>query len=484
LGGAENLEIVRRRINSLAESRDRKSYDMTGWSRVFDTLANGVRNISTTMLLGGIGQVAKQAPAQMLTTVINVNDASITGTAAFEIKAALPVMQQFSIGERGEIAGGARWINQLDTGYSKLERYIESGLWSKVKDVAQNLGDVWLAALKKSDSVAAGHGWISYYKKYLKDNNIPFTNWDNEARLVAEGDRDRVQAGLYADTQIDIYQGASDPTKMATFAQRGKSGAENMMKTIFLPFSSFAIQERTRFLSDLRDATYGSTEEKKRAAKGLASTIAGIATFHWVRRYVLPFFFGYLAYGLYGMLGVEMEEPDEEKEKEMKDRTFKKFLGELAANITVGGYSSLAENAMIDAVNMMAYEYDKLNENENVMTEDGEIMSWETYQKKRAPFYRYTGPGADTSLGMFDVIPDQLKSVKDKLADLSDEELMDSLTEEEKRVLILAGFSDILYTLRLNDTDVARMINKMSKDVKTQAEEREKEQRKLMRMFQ
>jgi hypothetical protein len=111
-------------------------------------------------------------------------------------------------------------------------------------------------------------------------------------------------------------------------------------------------------------------------------------------------------------------------------------------------------------------------------------MSWETYQKKRAPFYRYTGPGADTSLGMFDVIPDQLKSVKDKLADLSDEELMDSLTEEEKRVLILAGFSDILYTLRLNDTDVARMINKMSKDVKTQAEEREKEQRKLMRMFQ
>jgi len=484
LGGAENLEIVRRRINSLAESRDRKSYDMTGWSRVFDTLANGVRNISTTMLLGGIGQVAKQAPAQMLTTVINVNDASITGTAAFEIKAALPVMQQFLIGERGEIAGGARWINQLDTGYSKLERYIESGLWSKVKDVAQNLGDVWLAALKKSDSVAAGHGWISYYKKYLKDNNIPFTNWDNEARLVAEGDRDRVQAGLYADTQIDIYQGASDPTKMATFAQRGKSGAENMMKTIFLPFSSFAIQERTRFLSDLRDATYGSTEEKKRAAKGLASTIAGIATFHWVRRYVLPFFFGYLAYGLYGMLGVEMEEPDEEKEKEMKDRTFKKFLGELAANITVGGYSSLAENAMIDAVNMMAYEYDKLNENENVMTEDGEIMSWETYQKKRAPFYRYTGPGADTSLGMFDVIPDQLKSVKDKLADLSDEELMDSLTEEEKRVLILAGFSDILYTLRLNDTDVARMINKMSKDVKTQAEEREKEQRKLMRMFQ
>jgi hypothetical protein len=393
-------------------------------------------------------------------------------------------MMQFSIGMRGEIAGGAKWINQLDNDYASLEKYFKEGLLAKVGPNFDKINDAWLFSLKFSDSFAAAHGWISYYKQYLKKNGIPFTNWDNETKLIASRDESRVKAGLYADNQVDTYQGSSDPTRMAQFAQRGRSGGENLLKTMILPFSSFVIQQRARILTDLRNIIYGNAEERAIGARGLTGTIVGIIAFHSMRRYWLPIGLGFLTSQLYGLLGIDMDEPDEEEEQKKKEKVFKQFISEVATNITLGGYSAFAEAQLIDKVNLAAYAYDKLNQTDNIYDEEGKELSWEKYRETNAPLYRYTGPGADSSLGMVGIIPEQLGSTLDKLKDIGDEELMDSLTDEEQNLLILAAFSETLLTFRLNDTDVARLINRMTKEVKDQAKEREKEQRKLMRMFQ
>lgn len=483
LGGVENYDFVTRRINNLSDSRERRIYQMDPFNQAADFVANMVRKIGTSIALGGVGQAAKQMPDQIATTIANVNDLSITTPAFTEIKAALPAMRQFSIGERGEIAGGSKWVNQLEGNFTKLQQFMQDGLWPKAMEAFENINNFWLIPLKMSDTVAASHGWISYYKKYLKDNNIHFTNWDNEAELIANGERGRVEAGLYADQMIDLYQGSSDPTKMATFAQRGDSGGGNLLKTMIMPFSSFVIQQRSRILSDLRDVSYGDTDEKKVAAKGLAGTLLGIVIFHGVRRYALPLLTGGVAAGAYGLLGVDMEEPDEEEKAEKEKRVFRQFLGEVAANIFVGGYSAYAETRLIDAVNAASYFYEIQTGSENVLDDDGEIMSWEKYRKERAPMYRYTGPGADSTLGMIDILPSQTRETFDRLKDLSDDEIMDSLTEEEQRVLILAALSETLYTMRLNDADVARMIKRMAKDVRDQAEARQKAERQLQRLY-
>jgi len=483
LGGVENYDFVTRRINNLSDSRERRIYQMDPFNQAADFVANMVRKIGTSIALGGVGQAAKQMPDQVATTIANVNDLSITTPAFTEIKAALPAMRQFSIGERGEIAGGSKWVNQLEGNFTKLQQFMQDGLWPKAMEAFENINNFWLIPLKVSDTIAASHGWISYYKKYLKDNNIPFTNWDNEAELIAGGERGRVEAGLYADQMIDLYQGSSDPTKMATFAQRGDSGGGNLLKTMIMPFSSFVIQQRSRILSDLRDVSYGDADEKKVAAKGLAGTLLGIVIFHGVRRYALPLLTGGVAAGAYGLLGVDMEEPDEEEKAEKEKRVFRQFLGEVAANIFVGGYSAYAETRLIDAVNAASYFYEIQTNSDNVLDDEGEIMSWEKYRKERAPMYRYTGPGADSTLGMIDILPSQTRETFDRLKDLSDDEIMDSLTEEEQRVLILAALSETLYTMRLNDADVARMIKRMAKDVKDQAEARQKAERKLQRLY-
>jgi two-component sensor histidine kinase len=86
-------------------------------------------------------------------------------------------------------------------------------------------------------------------------------------------------------------------------------------------------------------------------------------------------------------------------------------------------------------------------------------------------------------MGMIDIMPGQFQETIARLADIGDEEIMDNLTEEEQRVLILAALSETLYTLRLNDADVARMFKRMAREVKEQANAREKAERDMRRLF-
>jgi hypothetical protein len=282
---------------------------------------------------------------------------------------------------------------------------------------------------------------------------------------------------------IDMYQGSSDPTKMAELSQRGQNGYENLFKAIFMPFFSFVLQERSRILSDTRDIAFGDANQKAQGAAGMGGTIAGMLIFHTMRRFLLPAVAAGGASAIYALLGVDMDEPDEEKQQEEANKIWRRFSAEVFSNIVVGGFGSLAENRFVDAVNYSFYIIESQIENENVLDDKGEVMSFDKYQKERSPFYRYTGMGADSSFGMLDIMPGQISELRKRVEELTSEELAETLTPEERRVLYVAGFSELIYTMRLNDTDVARMIRQMNRDVIEQSKEREKAEKRLQNLY-
>jgi hypothetical protein len=393
------------------------------------------------------------------------------------------ILSQFSIGERGEIAGGTKWINQMEGNFGKVRKFYEEGRWAEFSDAFERLNNMWLFALKKSDYLAAGAGWLAYYRKHLKDKGIEFTGWENETNLVSQNDPSRMEAAVYAEQMIDMYQGSSDPTKMAELSQRGQNGYENLFKAIFMPFFSFVLQERSRILSDTRDIAFGDADQKAQGAAGMGGTIAGMLIFHTMRRFLLPAVAAGGASAIYALLGVDMDEPDEEKQQEEANKIWRRFSAEVFSNIVVGGFGSLAENRFVDAVNYSFYIIESQIENENVLDDKGEVMSFDKYQKERSPFYRYTGMGADSSFGMLDIMPGQISELRKRVEELTSEELAETLTPEERRVLYVAGFSELIYTMRLNDTDVARMIRQMNRDVIEQSKEREKAEKRLQNLY-
>jgi hypothetical protein len=485
LGGKDNLDFVTERLNILASSRTRIYTQANLGNDIADSIANVGRATGYGYALGGIGQIPKQYFSQMITGFVNVRDKSLMMKSAKDVMQgnAKDIMSLFSIGMRGDIIGGTKWSNQAEGNYGKLEKFYEAGKFPQAKDALTKLNNLWLYPLKISDTHAAQTSWLAYYRQYLQDNNLEFKDWETEAQLVRDGDNSRNEAGNYAEMMTDLYQGSSDPTRMAAFAQRGKGGYENLVKSIFLPFLSFVLQERMRMFSDYRDAVYGAGKEKTEGAKALAGAVASQVVFHTVRRFILPVMMGYGASLIYAMLGVDMDEPDEDKQKEEAERKWRQFKGEVLSNIFVGGFGAITEKSFLTAINGSFYFIEKQLGSENVLDDEGEVMDYKKYVEKRSPFWQYQGFGSETDYGMLSITPGQFGDVMDRLEKMSNEEFMDSLTEEERKLILVAGVSEILYTLRMNDADLNRMFRRMSKDVEEQAKEREKADKRLQQRY-
>jgi hypothetical protein len=480
-GGAANKEFFIERLNRLRLSRMRRGSMSSGYiEKTADVLSVFARKIGTGIALGGAYQPFKQAPDQLIAAIGTTGRADLMAEnmAPSALKAAKVLLDKFSIGRRGDASSGYKYINQMEGAQNKIERYLSESRWDAAKEQAGKVADVWLLALKKTDYVFAAGAWMTYYRAQLAKDGVKFQGWEQESQLL-ETDTARQDAAAYAEQMTDIYQGSSDPTKMATFVQSGKSGWENLFKAIFVPFNSFAVQQRMRIYSDARDALLKSGEDKAIGAFGLASTIGGLVAFHSVRRFALPALTGLGVSMLYAAFGVDMEEPDEEKKAEDFAKRWRQFLGEFTANLLVGGSGQIVEAATIDSFNYAAYLIAMQTEDETVLGDDGEIISFSKYAKERSPFWRYRSFDNAMSLGMFDIGLDQGKKAILETKTLMTPEEMENFTTEEQSLLYFAAISDWLYLMRLNDADFARMVDRARREIKARSKETEKELKRI-----
>jgi hypothetical protein len=472
-GGQANKDFFVDRLNRLRLSRMRRGAMSRGaFEKAADAVGVISRKLGTGIALGGVYQWIKQPPDQLVTAWGSGARGEVLARniAPSNQKAARTLLNKFSIGRRGDASAGYKYINQMEGHQNRLERYFSESKWDQAKEQAGKIADVWMIGLKKSDFIAASAAWMTYYETELNKRNIQITDWNKESELI-DGDNERQEAAAYAEQMTDIYQGSSDPTQMAVFAQSGKSGAENLLKAMFVPFNSFAVQQRMRLYSDVRDVLSGD----KRSRGGLAGTIGGLILFHATKRYVLPVISGSAIGVLYSLMGVDVEEPDEEKQKEQASKNFRQFLADASSNLLVGGMPQVIESQLIKSFNYAAYLTAMQLEDESVMGDDGELISFDKYQKERSPLYRYQTYGGAMSLGMLEIGFDQAKQVALSTKMVASEEEMETFTPEEKRLLYFSALSDWLYLMRLNDTDFARLVQKARRDMIKSAEEREKE---------
>jgi hypothetical protein len=476
-GGMANKEFFIERLNRLRLSRMRRGSMSSGYiEKTADALSVMARKIGTGIALGGFYQPAKQAPDQIIAVVGTTGRADLLAEnmSPSNLKAAKIFLDKFSIGRRGDASSGYKYINQMEGAQNKIERYLSESKWDAAKEQAGKVADVWLLALKKTDYVFAAGAWMTYYRAQLAKDGVKFQGWEQESKLL-DTDTARQDAAAYAEQMTDIYQGSSDPTKMATFVQSGKSGWENLFKAIFVPFNSFAVQQRMRMYSDARDALLKSGDDRVKGAFGLAATIGGLLAFHSVRRFALPALTGVGVSMLYAAFGVDMDEPDEEKQKEDFTKRWRQFLGEFTANLLVGGTGQIVEAATVDSFNYAAYLIAMQTEDETVLNDKGEIMSFSQYAKERSPFWRYRSFDNAMSLGMFDIGIDQGKKAILETKTLMTPEEMENFTTEEQRLLYFAAISDWLYLMRLNDADFSRMVDRARREIKARSKETEKE---------
>jgi hypothetical protein len=217
-----------------------------------------------------------------------------------------------------------RFIN--NSGYAIATRGVESqaqiGSINKlIEEATKNKGEKMMAAISKlneaylrlflvnPDVYIAKSSWLSYYEQSLakQGHDVRYLNYETHELNKKAAD--------YAQQMVDRQQNISDP-EMAGKLFSSKNEMNQFLVKIFMPFSSFRVNQSVRLANDLSVLTHFSTatkEDRAIAIKSLAGYAAETAAFKTISAGISII----LGNAVNNLRGVD--ESDEDKEKRINN---------------------------------------------------------------------------------------------------------------------------------------------------------------------
>jgi hypothetical protein len=230
----------------------------------------------------------------------------------------IKLFDNYLVGLRGDTKAG--FSKEVD--YGEIDRAVVGGNYERISSSLENVGkqlsDLALAALTKSDVSVARTSWLAYYMQDLRRQGIDISNidWENEHSNPNE------EAAAYAEQMVSRSQNANDASTLGNMFKK-QSGFGGFVKNVFLPFSSFSVNQRVRMTNDMQKLLYG--ENKSEAARSLVATAAEVTLFNAVKVYIIGMLTTLGAETLAQFIGLMGEDDDElakklaKQDKERKD---------------------------------------------------------------------------------------------------------------------------------------------------------------------
>lgn len=342
LGGPDTHSLIRNHIlHAVASQRgDSDLYNPTlaKVQRIMDWTAKR----SSGIALKGITQAIKQ-PTVLFNLAANLGtDSKLLPQAASDAMTShregtwqSKLVQQLQIGGRGGTLAGLEKVT--DAISEKAPRNgDEAAVMSWLKDaghVMTRAGDKLFVPMVATDVFAARTGFFAYYRQKLAEKDLePGGEVDAEAAAYANHMVERTQGSNTTATTAQAYT-ADDATKLLT--------------RIILPFSSFSLNQRKRFVSDIRILLTGAKEDKAQAAKDLAGTLAEQSAFNAVRIYAIAAAFNALGQVIASAaLGDEDEEDKKKREAREDAQRTPQFVGSTLSDYIFSGMPNMARQQM------------------------------------------------------------------------------------------------------------------------------------------
>jgi len=488
-GGVENKNTVINAFNSSEKQQSglTQQTDITG--KVLATTSGTARGIATTAALGGVSQWVKQYPSVMLASFINLGKDAPLMMKAYSVSKDNPIFNYSTIVERGQRRGG------IDRGEANLQQMRTDmadtalrEMINKGAEIKSKIGDFWLKSLEVGDVNAAKRSWLAFYMQGLKNEGVDVNSidWDSEYLNLNEENRKIAQA--YAEQRVKELQVVSNAAELSDLGRVGGNTYKQVLKDIFLPFSTFSSNMRVRMLQDTKRIFSGNPDIRDEALKGFGGTIAEIAAFQAISIFILGTAVDYGADFLASAFGIDDEKTDEEKKAALMFK-FKKWYSSSIKDFVAGGMGSEIENTFVDSINALAYYVYSVAEPNSLLDKKGEIMTVSQFVgSKTAPLFRYKG-GEGYDFGLYGTIMNTAKSLKKNVEIslgetserveyskiiLKDKEV--KYTEEQQDYGKFMVLMDILRIAKMTDADLYRMAAKVRNNmVKKQLYEKKEE---------
>lgn len=263
---AKDRELFKDRIDSYILNKKGKS-GVVG-NEDLNKALNYWAKIATTKALGSLAQVPKQYIPVMTNTVINLGaDVDLLNLLLNEDANAFIERSNKAIANRG--VGSLAAIESMNT-------LLDKGTYdNKLASFIESAGDFYLQNfLVNPDVSIARASWMAYYKQSLRKQGL-------STDIDFKNDPINQEAADYAQSMVDRQQNVSDTDLQGKFFTSRETGIKVVRQMLF-PFASFSTNQKARVFSDIATLNNeeATVEDKRIAARSLASTIAESVVFH------------------------------------------------------------------------------------------------------------------------------------------------------------------------------------------------------------
>lgn len=412
--------VLKERLASYVDDIRQQGQLPPGTNVAFNNLVRGFSKFGVVKALGSVGQFFKQLSPYASTLVgAGVTNASQGLTAFISNPAARKFIKDSGMAIVNRGVGQETILDDADV--TLQEEALNPNTYTKTKKSLNILADRSLEyLLKYPDAVTAQASWLAFYIQNMKQQGNtevggPTFDWSNHKLNQDAAD--------YAQRQVDRQQNTSDQ-KLQGAWYRDRSPYTRTAIAIFLPFSNFLLNLKTRMYTDWNVIMGQASKEDKIIA---ARSLAGIKTEMLMFNAMSIFIANSMKEIAYSLTDFE----DEEKKKENYENYLKSRAGTMAVDL----FSPLPVSDW--------YVIEGLNFVMRTILKDEED-----------PFQFYNNPTElEKDLGTITVGFSEVVKMFDSLSNLINDGVITRgeeeyiLSDEEKRLIALTGAAKVLYIL-------------------------------------
>jgi len=416
--------VVKERLASYVDDIRQQGQLPPGTSKFKNDVVRGFSKFGVVKALGSVGQFFKQlSPYSSTLVTAGVSNASAGLTAFIGDPAARKFLRDSGMAIVNRGVGQETILDDADV--TLQEEALNPNTYTKTTKFLNNFADKSLEyLLKYPDAVTAQASWLAFYIQNMKQQGNtevggPTFDWSTHKLNQDAAD--------YAQRQVDRQQNTSDQ-KLQGAWYRDRNPNVRAAIAIFLPFSNFLLNLKTRMYTDW-NVIFGqaSKEDKIIAARSLAGIKAEMLMFNAMSVF--------MANGMKEIAYAITDYDDEEKKKENYDNYLKSRLGTMAVDL----FSPLPVSDYY------------------VLTGLNWVMS-KMLKDKEDPFQFYNNPTElEKDLGTITVGPSEVIKMFESLSNLINdgvitrevrgEEQEYILSDDEKNLIALIGAAKVLYIL-------------------------------------
>jgi adenylate kinase family enzyme len=347
IGSEKDYNIIRGQISTYIKSIKGKNFVTQNEDRWANKLADILSTLGSVRALSGIVQFAQQFGSGMASTIIQAGE---------HIRPSDFTKEAFDFMNRSGQSIANVGENDILLSLTNLDKSIKRATVGKnmaemsIEWYAEMNGKAFQVLVSNPDAAARRIAWMAYYRKYAVKNKLGPIDFNAEPNA---------DAAAYAQSMVDRSMDATD-ARIRGDVYTTTNDAVKLLTRMFIPFSSFGMNQRTKMWGDIEKVFTGNANLD--TARSLTSIIAEQAIYNTIRYYAAK----YILIGVMKLLGYDDEEQEElikELKKNIESSAWAKSIVDTVSPLAlVDDYVLKIANDLMDWANIAEPDKKKVDD--------------------------------------------------------------------------------------------------------------------------